>query len=99
MRFIRFATLTIVLLVPGVGAAQSQHGSGPEPQAVSTTAPEYTFTTFVRNWTRVEAWSFFEPSGSTRPPAERCAAVEPAAGPIQNPLERCSSRRRPCSMM
>lgn len=61
MRFIRFATLTIVLLVPGVGAAQSQHGSGPEPQAVSTTAPEYTFTTFVRNWTRVEAWSFFEP--------------------------------------
>ena len=61
MRFIRFATLTIVLLVAGVGAAQSQHGSGPEPQAVSTTAPEYTFTTFVRNWTRVEAWSFFEP--------------------------------------
>ena len=44
-----------------------------------------------KNHVRYINWIRRELSGSTRPPALRCAAVEPAAGPIQRPLDFCSS--------
>ncbi len=44
---------------------------------------------------RTTSWSCFDVSGSTRPPADRCAAVDPAAGPIQSPLDFCCSSTSP----
>lgn len=52
--------LTLALLMPLPSAAQGLRESTAE-QPTPTAASEYRFTPFVRNWTRVEAWSFFEP--------------------------------------
>jgi hypothetical protein len=51
----------IVLLAPAAGAAAGQHDGSAGSQASAGPPPKYTFAPFVRNWTRVETWSFFEP--------------------------------------
>jgi Alginate export len=55
---VRSAAIFAGVLVIAAGSARAQSAS-PSPSAQPATAP--LFTAYVRDWTRVEMWNFFEP--------------------------------------
>ena len=67
MRIHHQKTLVFILLLllgtaaPDVAAGQLPAPAPQAPQAAAAPASEYKLTPFVRNWTRVESWSYFEP--------------------------------------